>query len=159
MCVRGRLLGSLLQGICGIGTSCLVYVDVAEAVWHMLICVVPFCLRKLTGRRGCGSSCRVYVDVIVVLLVAAQLVFCFFCLKHEYAGTVQLQIIKNASPKHRLWRTYSLDYLNTAGGTKAFCSTARGLTACGLKACSNGRGKFQKRSVRNGVTKQTTWCF
>jgi hypothetical protein len=49
MCVRGRLLGSLLQGICGIGTSCLVYVDVAEAVWHMLICVVPFLFEKAHG--------------------------------------------------------------------------------------------------------------
>ena len=78
MCVCGRLVGSLLQGICGIGTSCLVYVDVAKAVWHMLICVLPFCLRKLTGRHGRGSSCRVYVDVIGVLFVAAQIYFFVF---------------------------------------------------------------------------------
>ena len=89
--MRGRLLGSLLQGICGIGASCLVYVDVAEAVWHMLICVVPFCLRKLTGRRGCGSSCRVYVDMRVVVLFVAQL-----------ANTIGI-----ASTKHRLWLTRS----------------------------------------------------
>ena len=77
MYVRGRLVRSLLQGICGIGTSCLVYVDVAKAVWHMLICVLPFCLRKLAGRHGRGSSCRVYVDVIGVLFVAAQFFFFF----------------------------------------------------------------------------------
>ena len=155
MYVRGRLVRSLLQGICGIGTSCLVYVDVAKAVWHMLICVLPFCLRKLTGRRGCGSNCRVYVDMLVALFVPAY----FFCLNEECAGIVQLHIIGIASPNHRRWRTRSLAYLNTACGTTACGTTACGFTACGLKACSNVRDKFQKRSVRNAVTKQTTWCF
>ena len=97
MCVCGRLVGSLLQGICGIGTSCLVYVDVATLVLHMMICVLPLCLRKLTARRGCGYNCRVYVDMLVVLFVYAF----FFCLNEECAGAVQLHIIGIPTPNHR----------------------------------------------------------